>query len=525
MTMFLAMKLLDSFRSSGDAHCDHDELTRLLDTIKHIAQAHDQSAVLYNERKLKQQDLNKTLANQYKQLEQHLSTQTEIIEDESLISDEGKYLLTKAEHYSVDNLKLVNIEKTSAPLGATIRNKDGNIVISRIVMGGAAHQSGLLHEDDQILEINNLPVRAKTINDICHLLANLTGIISFLIIPNMSYEPLELDECPAKPLKLKDNTLHVRALFSYVPGEDLYLPCKELGLAFNKGDILHVINDDDAQWWQAYKQGDEQSLAGLVPSQQFQQKRNEQIECIVGDSFMDRKKRGFCYRKHMKSPRRKFMALADEQLTYEEMVLYKCERKRPIILIGPHSIGRHELRKRLMQTYPSMFEVAVPHTTRPPRKEEINGKDYHFLPKHIFEVDIKQARFIEHGEFEKNLYGTSYESIRKVIQNDKVCVLNLYPQALKALKCSDLIPYVVYIGPPSLARLREIKSSMNESLKDSDLVEIIDKGREIEELYAHYFDKTIRMCDMNETFEQLYQTICQVQNEPTWVPLSWIEKN
>ena len=119
-----------------------------------------------------------------------------------------------------------------------------------------------------------------------------------------------------------------------------------------------------------------------------------------------------------------------EIVTYEQVVLYRppAARKRPIVLIGPHSIGRHELRKRLMQTNPSMFEVAVPHTTRAPRRDEIDGKDYHFLPRHIFEADIKQGRFIEHGEYEKNLYGTSHEAIRKVIDNSRICVLNLYPQ-------------------------------------------------------------------------------------------------
>lgn len=524
------MKLLDSFRNHQS---EYDELTRLLGSLKYLAESHDQSADWFEQRKLKHQDENKSLAIKFNQIEpdeedqeDNQAIETEVIEDESLISDEGKYLLKKAQHYSVDNLKLVNIEKTSAPLGATIRNRDGNIIISRIVIGGAAHQSGLLHEDDEILEVNNLPLRGKTINDICELLSNLNGIISFLIIPNMIYEPVELDS-PDRPLKLKDKIMHIKALFTYIPNEDLYLPCKELGLAFNKGDILHVINDDDPQWWQAYKEGDKQnstSLAGLIPSQEFQQKRNEQLNSMIGDSFMDRKKRGFCYRKHVKNPRRKFLSL-DEQFTYEEVVLHKPERKRPIILIGPHSIGRHELRKRLMQAYPSMFEVAVPHTTRAPRKDEINAKDYHFLPRHIFEVDIKQGRFIEHGEFEKNLYGTSYESIRKVIDNNKICVLNLYPQALKALKCSDLIPYVIYIGPPNLNRLKELKASLNENFKDADLLEIIDRGREIEELYAHYFDKTIRICDMNETFEQLYETICRVQNESTWVSSSCIQKN
>ena len=89
-----------------------------------------------------------------------------------MLTDEGRFLLKKAQYYCVDNLKLVNIEKVDAPLGATIRSRDGSILISRIVIGGAAQKSGLLHENDEILEVNSIPVRGKTINDICDMLVS-----------------------------------------------------------------------------------------------------------------------------------------------------------------------------------------------------------------------------------------------------------------------------------------------------------------------------------------------------------------
>jgi MAGUK p55 subfamily protein 5 len=85
-------------------------------------------------------------------------------------NDENALLLNKAEHYSVENLKLVHIDKLDAPLGATIRNQDGSIVIGRIVKGSVADLSGLLHEDDEILEINSIPIRGKTINDVSDML-------------------------------------------------------------------------------------------------------------------------------------------------------------------------------------------------------------------------------------------------------------------------------------------------------------------------------------------------------------------
>lgn len=61
--------------------------------------------------------------------------------------------------------------------------------------------------------------------------------------------------------------MHVRAYFDYDPSDDPFVPCRELGLSFQKGDILHVISQDDPSWWQAYRDGDEdnQPLAGLVP--------------------------------------------------------------------------------------------------------------------------------------------------------------------------------------------------------------------------------------------------------------------
>lgn len=207
-----------------------------------------------------------------------------VIEEEAhggpFLSEEGRFLLAKAQHYAVDNLKLVNIEKPDAPLGATIRNRDGCIVIGRIVVGGAAEQSGLLHEDDEILEINNIPVRGKTINDVCDMLCDLQGIVSFLIIPNMSYEQPKSHsktglgkEEEEEAGDVDEKILHIRTLFTYIPQEDFYIPCKELGVGFSKGDILHVISQVDEDWWQAYRDDEkDQSLAGLIPSQSFQER-------------------------------------------------------------------------------------------------------------------------------------------------------------------------------------------------------------------------------------------------------------
>lgn len=46
----------------------------------------------------------------------------------------------------------------------------------------------------------------------------------------------------------RDMVLHVRALFDYDPEDDMYIPCRELGISFRKGDVLHVISQEDPNW-------------------------------------------------------------------------------------------------------------------------------------------------------------------------------------------------------------------------------------------------------------------------------------
>lgn len=67
-------------------------------------------------------------------------------------------------------------------------------------------------------------------------------------------------------------------------------------------------------------------------------------------------------------------------------------------------------------------------TSRPARGDEVNGKDYHFVTKAEFEADIVSNKFVEHGELEKNLYGTSLDAVQQVINTGKICILVLHPE-------------------------------------------------------------------------------------------------
>ncbi|XP_055643750.1 uncharacterized protein LOC129779964 isoform X3 [Toxorhynchites rutilus septentrionalis] len=440
---------------------------------------------------------------------------------------------------SQDHIRIIQIEKSSEPLGATIRKEGEAIVIGRVVRGGAAEKSGLLHEGDEILEVNGIEMRGKTVNDVCALLGAMTGTLTFLVVPSGKNPTVAGARDPP--------VLHVRAHFDYDPEDDLYIPCRELGISFQKGDVLHVISRSDDNWWQAYREGEEdQTLAGLIPSQSFQHLCESVKQANAGEVGLRARrdingKAGsftlLCGRKGRKKKKKAssehgypLYATAtaedpepEEILTYEEVALYypRASHKRPIVLIGPPNIGRHELRQRLMADS-ERFAAAIPHTSRPQREGEIPGQDYHFISRQQFEADILARKFVEHGEYEKAYYGTSLEAIRAVVVSGKICVLNLHPQSLKLLRSSDLKPYTVLVAPPSLEKLRQKRIRTGEPYKEEELKEIIATARDMEARWGHLFDMIIINNDTERAYHQLLAEINSLEREPQWVPSSWL---
>ena len=147
--------------------------------------------------------------------------------------------------------------------GATIKAEEttGRILIARVMHGGAADRSGLISVGDEVIEVNGVNVEGKTPNDVLRILQMAENTITFKLIPNMN-----------KPL-LRESRVRLRALFDYDPVDDKYIPCKEAGLAFSKGDILHIVSQDDPYWWQARREQDRNMRAGLIPSRALQERR------------------------------------------------------------------------------------------------------------------------------------------------------------------------------------------------------------------------------------------------------------
>lgn len=325
--------------------------------------------------------------------------------------------------------------------------------------------------------------------------------------------------------------MHVRAHFNYDPEDDLYIPCRELGLSFLKGEILHVIDQSDPHWWQAYREGeDDHSLAGLIPSHMFHTQRESLRQQVV---YKDEpKKDKLCVKKAVKKRKKYQINNSDPETNeipaYEEVVSYlQGNEKRPIILIGPDHLGRYELRQRLiLEDETGRFGIAIPHTSRPKSDKDVEGREYHFVSEDAFEADVDSNRFIERGEYDKHKYGTTLSSIQKVIGEGKICILILYPQSLRLLRAPpDIRPYVIFIRPPSLEKLRAIVEKQTKSpehFDDEKLKEIIDEAREMEEKYGDLIDAFIVMNNMDSAYNELLNEINKLDIEPQWIPKRWV---
>ncbi|CAJ1076279.1 MAGUK p55 subfamily member 3 isoform X2 [Xyrichtys novacula] len=451
-----------------------------------------------------------------------------------------------------ESVKIVRLVKNKEPLGATIRRDEatGAVIVARIMRGGAADRSGLVHVGDELREVNGVSVIHKRPDEISQLLSQSQGSITLKIIPAIKEED-----------RLKESKVYVRALFDYIPLEDKATPCQEAGLPFKRGDILQVVTQDDPTWWQAKRVGDSNLRAGLVPSKQFQERRlayrmkmgtlpnPKSPKKPVYDQGCDKEDcdcEGYFNGQYIAGLRRSFrLSRKDRQgssgegsdpgdpdfLTYEEVTRYQQrpnERPRLVVLIGSLGARINELKQRVIAENPHRFAVAVPHTTRPKKPHEKEGVEYHFVTKQQFDADALNNKFIEHGEYKENQYGTSIEAIRSVQAKNKMCVVDVQPEALKRLRTAEFKPYVIFVKPrvPESRRRRSAATSPGGGdhgrVTDEDLQEMRQSAIQIDQQYGHLVDRVLIKEDSASACTELRGILERLERESFWVPVSWV---
>ena len=225
----------------------------------------------------------------------------------------------------------------------------------------------------------------------------------------------------------------------------------------------------------------------------------------------------------------------EEIATYEEVarLFPRSGRYRPIVLIGPPGVGRNELKRRCIALEPDRLKATVPHTSRPKKSSEVDGVDYFFSPRDQMQRDIESGKFLEHGEFKGNLYGTSVDGIRDLIGAGYQPIMSPHYQALKMLRTPELKPYIIYIKPPTFDVLKETRhnayarSTFDEcssrSFTDDEFREMLEAGNKIETLYGHWFDLELVNDDLGACLESLVKTIRRLDQDAQWVPASWVQ--
>ncbi|XP_058570813.1 disks large homolog 3 isoform X3 [Neofelis nebulosa] len=438
------------------------------------------------------------------------------------------------------------LHKGSTGLGFNIvGGEDGEgIFVSFILAGGPADLSGELRRGDRILSVNGVNLRNATHEQAAAALKRAGQSVTIVA----QYRPEEYSRFESKIHDLREQmmnssmssgsgslrtsekrSLYVRALFDYDRTRDSCLPSQ--GLSFSYGDILHVINASDDEWWQARlvtPHGESEQI-GVIPSKKrVEKKERARLKTVK-----------FHARTGMIESNRDFPGLSDDYygaknlkgvtsntsdsessskgqedaiLSYEPVTRQEIHYARPVIILGPM---KDRVNDDLISEFPHKFGSCVPHTTRPRRDNEVDGQDYHFVvSREQMEKDIQDNKFIEAGQFNDNLYGTSIQSVRAVAERGKHCILDVSGNAIKRLQQAQLYPIAIFIKPKSIEALME----MNRRQTYEQANKIYDKAMKLEQEFGEYFTAIVQGDSLEEIYNKIKQIIEDQSGHYIWVP-------
>ncbi|XP_073769963.1 disks large homolog 2 isoform X3 [Danio rerio] len=447
------------------------------------------------------------------------------------------------------------LHKGSTGLGFNIvGGEDGEgIFVSFILAGGPADLSGELRRGDQILSVNGIDLRGATHEQAAAALKGAGQTVTIIA----QYRPEELALCSPRrappptaeygrfEAKIHDlreqmmnhsmssgsgslrtnqkRSLYVRALFDYERAKDSGLPSQ--GLSFRYGDILHVINASDDEWWQARRvtpEGDSEEM-GVIPSKRrVERKERARLKTVKFNAkpgSLDSK--GDISGIGEDGYGAKTLRSQEELiLSYEPVIRQEINYARPVIILGPM---KDRINDDLISEFPDKFGSCVPpanssdqeDTTRPKRDYEVDGRDYHFMAsREQMEKDIQEHKFIEAGQYNDNLYGTSVQSVKYVAERGKHCILDVSGNAIKRLQVAQLYPIAIFIKPRSIESLME----MNKRLTEEQAKKTYDRAMKLEQEFGEYFTALVQGDTLEDIYNQCKMVIEEQSGPYIWIP-------
>ncbi|XP_062338156.1 discs large homolog 1-like protein isoform X16 [Osmerus eperlanus] len=476
----------------------------------------------------------------------------------------GRYSPTPKSMLGEDDVtrepRKVVLHRGATGLGFNIvGGEDGEgIFISFILAGGPADLCGELRKGDRLVSVNGVDLRSATHEQAAAALKNAGQTVTIVA----HYRPEEYSRFEAKIHDLREQmmnssissgsgslrtsqkrSLYVRALFDYDKTKDSGLPSQ--GLNFKFGDILHVVNASDDEWWQARQvtaEGEVEEV-GVIPSKRrVEKKERARLKTVKfnsksrdrGQSLNDKRKKNLFSRKflfyknkdaseqetsdveqHVTSnasdSESSYRGQEEYVLSYEPVSQQEVNYTRPVIILGPM---KDRINDDLISEFPDKFGSCVPHTTRPKRDYEVDARDYHFVvSREQMEKDIQDHKFIEAGQYNNHLYGTSVQSVREVAEKGKHCILDVSGNAIKRLQLAQLHPIAVFIKPKSVENIME----MNKRLTEEQGRKTFDRATKLEQEFTEHFTAIVQ----GDTLEEIYDQVKQIIEEQSG-PFIWV---
>ncbi|XP_051983900.1 discs large homolog 1-like protein isoform X13 [Xyrauchen texanus] len=503
------------------------------------------------------------ITNSYSQhMENHISPPSYLSQPMPPVHS-GRYSPTPKTMMGDDDIsrepRKVVLHRGSTGLGFNIvGGEDGEgIFISFILAGGPADLCGELRKGDRLVSVNGIDLRSATHEQAATALKNAGQTVTIVA----QYRPEEYSRFEAKIHDLREQmmnssissgsgslrtsqkrSLFVRVLFDYDKTKDSGLPSQ--GLNFKFGDILHVVNASDDEWWQARQvtpQGEVEM--GVIPSKRrVEKKERARLKTVKFNSksrekgsLNDKRKKNLFSRKfpfyknkeaseletsdvdqHVTSnasdSESSYRSQEEYVLSYEPVCQQEVNYSRPVIILGPM---KDRVNDDLISEFPDKFGSCVPHTTRPKRDYEVDGRDYHFvLSREQMEIDIQEHKFIEAGQYNSHLYGTSVQSVREVAEKGKHCILDVSGNAIKRLQVAKLYPIAIFIKPKSMENIME----MNKRLTEEQGRKTYDRAMKLEQEFMEHFTGIVQ----GDTLEEIYDEVKQIIEEQSG-PYIWVQ--
>jgi guanylate kinase len=183
-----------------------------------------------------------------------------------------------------------------------------------------------------------------------------------------------------------------------------------------------------------------------------------------------------------------------------------------IVISGPSGVGKDTIIRRLLELDGNL-QYSVSYTTRGPRKDEVDGVNYHFVDRDGFEQLIKEGAFLEHATYDGNLYGTPVADVERARDAGRDVVLKIEVQGAEQVRQRAKDALLIFVAPPSTEELvRRQTLRATESAEDRAARTRIAE-REMD--YASNYDHVVVNDDLERVVAEILGIIREARQRQT----------